>query len=207
MTRAGAIALLGLAAAACGTERTEYHYRPDYVAINQGRPLEETYWKPDGTKVVITSKVPGLEEAPPPEAPKDETAATAAETARRVDPNAPPTLQLFTADMVLETFMGGLREQNYALMYGSLVSPQQRERMGGESGRAEFVKFCETNRRELMASSLRLVSSIRSGAAVVTQVSADMTRYQLPEAERENFGFTMLEVERTPDGLRLAGVR
>ena len=198
---------LAIACAGCATERTEYHYRPDYVAINQGRPLEETYWKPDGTKVVITSKVPGMEEAPPPEPPKTDPAAKVADAAKKPDPNAPPALQLFTADMVLETFMGGLREQNYALMYGALVSPQQRERMGGEAGRAEFVKFCETNRRELMASGLRLVSSIRSGTAVVTQVSGDMTRYQLPDAERRNFGFTMLEVERTPDGLRLAGVR
>jgi len=204
MRRFGLLACL--AASAC-VERTEYRYRPDYVAINQGRPLEETYWKADGTKVVITSKVPGMVEAPPVEAPKTDPAARAAEIAKKPDPNAPPALQLFTADMVLETFMGGLREQNYALMYGALVSPQQRERMGGEAGRAEFVKFCETNRRELMASGLRLVSSIRSGTAVVTQVSGDMTRYQLPEAERRNFGFTMLEVERTPEGLRLAGVR
>ena len=206
MTARAAVLFPLVALAACGVERTEYHYRPEYVAMNQGRPLEETYERPDGTKVVITSKVPGLEEVPA-EPLKADPKAKSAEAATRPDPNAPPALQLFTADMVLETFMGGLRERNYAVMYGALVSPQQRERMGGETGRTKFVEFCETNRRELMASSLRLVSSIRSGTAVVTQVSGDMTRYQLPEADRRNFGFTMLEVERTPDGLRLAGVR
>ena len=62
--RVHALILAAVWFAGCSAERTEYHYRPVYVAINQGRPLEETYWRPDGTKVVITSKVPGMENAP-----------------------------------------------------------------------------------------------------------------------------------------------
>lgn len=192
--------------AGCSTERTEYHYRPDYVAINQGRPLEETYYRPDGTKVVITSKVPGLDPVP---------AATTAETPATADPpvderSVPKAavLQIHTPDMVVEAFMQGLREQDYAALYDHLVSPQQRDRMGGERGRAEFVTFCEANRRELMASAIRLVSAIRGNSAVITTVSGDMTRYQLPEADRGQFGFSIVEVERAADGnLRLAGVR
>lgn len=194
--------IAALALAGCGTERTEYHYRPDYVAINQGRPLEETYWRPDGTKVVITSKVPGME------VPEATAAAPATDANASRQTDRPATLQIHTPDMVVETFMQGLREQDYAAIYDHLVSPQQQARMGGERGRAEFVKFCETNRRELMASSIRLVSSIRGNSAIITTVSGDMTRYQLPEADRGQFGFTILEVERAPDGnLRLAGVR
>jgi hypothetical protein len=117
-------------------------------------------------------------------------------------------LQIHTPDMVVETFMQGLRDQDYAALYDHLVSPQQRDRMGGERGREEFVKFCETNRRELMASAIRLVSAIRGNSAIITTVSGDMTRYQLPEADRGQFGYTVLEVERAADGnLRLAGVR
>jgi hypothetical protein len=191
-------------ALACETQRTEYHYRPDYVAINQGRPLEESYVRPDGTRVVISSKVPGLEEAPPP-APTD---ASAPGDAKQPVAAAESRLQIFTPDMVVETLMQGLRDQDYAGMYDHLVSPQQRERMGGERGRAEFAAFCERNRRELMASSIRLVSAIRGSTASVTVVSGDMTRYQLPEADRGQFGFTILEVERTADGsLRLSGIR
>lgn len=203
MRRAAIVALL--AACSCTAERTEYHYRPEYVAINQGRPLEETYYRPDGTKVVITSKVPGLEQPPADEpATKPETGSDA--DSERADAGA--SLQIRTPDMVVEFFMQGLRDQDYAGLWERLVSPQQRERMGGETGRAKFVEFCETNRRELMASALRLVSAIRSGTAVVTQVSGDMTRYQLPEADRGQFGFTILEVERTADGsLRLSGIR
>jgi hypothetical protein len=156
--------------------------------------------RPDGTRVVITSRVPGMEE-PPPSEPAGEPAAPGTADERQ----AP---RILTADMVVENFMQGLRDQDYAGMYDRLVSPQQRERMGGESGRAEFVAFCEANRRELMASSIRLASSIRGNSAIVTPVGGEMTRYQLPESERAQFGFTMLEVERTPDGaLHLAGVR
>jgi hypothetical protein len=192
--------------AGCSTERTEYHYRPDYVAINQGRPLEETYYRPDGTKVVITSKVPGLD-AVPPAAEADTKAGTSAPVDERGIPRD-AVLQIHTPDMVVEAFMQGLREQDYAALYDHLVSPQQRDRMGGERGRAEFVTFCEANRRELMASAIRLVSAIRGNSAVITTVSGDMTRYQLPEADRGQFGFTIVEVERAADGnLRLAGVR
>jgi hypothetical protein len=48
---------------------------------------------------------------------------------------------------------------------------------------------------------------VRTGQAVVSQVGGDMTRYQLPASDREAFGFTIVEVERTPEGLRLAGIR
>lgn len=202
--RAHALILAAAWFAGCSAERTEYHYRPDYVAINQGRPLEETYWRPDGTKVVITSKVPGMDIAPA--AAASDTPATAAVDERGVRKDA--VLQIHTPDMVVETFMQGLRDQDYAALYDHLVSPQQRDRMGGERGREEFVKFCETNRRELMASAIRLVSAIRGNSAIITTVSGDMTRYQLPEADRGQFGYTILEVERAADGnLRLAGVR
>lgn len=204
--RAQAVILAAAWLAACGTERTEYHYRPDYVAINQGRPLEETYWRPDGTKVVITSKVPGMEIAPAANASEAPTTASAAVDERGVPKDA--VLQIHTPDMVVETFMQGLRDQDYAALYDHLVSPQQRDRMGGARGREEFIQFCETNRRELMASAIRLVSAIRGNSAIITTVSGDMTRYQLPEADRGQFGFTILEVERAADGnLRLAGVR
>ncbi len=204
--RAHALILAAAWFAGCSAERTEYHYRPDYVAINQGRPLEETYWRPDGTKVVITSKVPGMENAPAAAASDTPAPATAAVDERGVRKDA--VLQIHTPDMVVETFMQGLRDQDYAALYDHLVSPQQRDRMGGERGREEFVKFCETNRRELMASAIRLVSAIRGNSAIITTVSGDMTRYQLPEADRGQFGFTILEVERAADGnLRLAGVR
>ena len=188
-------------ACGCATERTEYRYRPDYVAINQGRPLEEEYVRPDGTRVVITSRIPGSRdiatEAPP--APADAPVPQPGDK--------PPPLQVHTADMVLEAFMSGLRSENYDDLYERLVSPQQKQRMGEKKGRGEFVKFCQDNRRELMASSLRLCASIRGGQAGIVQVSQEMTRYTLPDADRGQYGFTVLEVERTPEGLRLAGVR
>lgn len=194
-----------LAAGGCTTERTEYHYRPEYVAINQGRPLEETYYRPDGTRVVISSKVPGLEQ-PPADEPATKQGTASDESSAQTDGGG--SLQIRTPDMVVEFFMQGLRDQDYAGLWERLVSPQQRERMGGERGRAEFMRFCESNRRELMASSIRIASSIRGNSALITTVSGEMTRYQLPESDRGQFGFTILEVERSPDGtLRLAGVR
>ncbi len=198
-------ALACAAVAGCTMERTEYRYRPDYVSINQGRPLEEEYYKPDGTRVVITSHIPGsvesgtAEPSPAPEA--------AAPTEPPKPGDKPPPLNVHTPDMVLEAFMVGLRSENYDDLYERLVSPQQKQRMGERNGRAEFVKFCETNRRELMASALRLCSSIRAGQSPPMQVSADMTRYRLPDTDRGAFGFMTVEVERTPEGLRLAGMR
>lgn len=103
--------------------------------------------------------------------------------------------------------MAGLREQSYEELYTRLVSPQQKQRTGDKQGRVVFVKFCEQNRRELMASCLRMCSSIRSGQASIEQVSDDMTRYQLPNGDRGAFGFMIIEIDRTPDGLRLACVR
>ena len=188
-------------ACGCATERTEYRYRPDYVAINQGRPLEEEYVRPDGTRVVITSRIPGSRdiatEAPP--APADAPVPQPGDK--------PPPLQVHTADMVLEAFMSGLRSENYDDLYERLVSPQQKQRMGEKKGRGEFVKFCQDNRRELMASALRLVATIRGGESRAEQVGSDMMRYRMPDREKGQFGFTVLEVERTPTGLGLAGMR
>jgi hypothetical protein len=188
-----------LVLAAC-LERTEYRYRPEYVAINQGRPMEEVFYRPDGTKVVITSRMPGTVDAPQsptPEAPAEPPAPG----------TPPPPLQVHTPDMVLEAFMAGLRSETYDDLWVRLVSPQQKVRMGEDRGQETFVAFCRDNRRELMASCLKLCSSVRTGQATVMQVGGDMTRYQLPAADREAFGYTILEVERTPEGLRLAGIR
>lgn len=198
MTRS--VLLACLTACAC-VERTEYRYRPDYVAINQGRPLEETFYKPDGTRVVITSQVPNAREIEPPKA---------AEEAPKAPPAAgdePPPLQVHTPDMVLEAFMAGLRSETYDDLWVRLVSPQQKLRMGERNGQATFVKFCQDNRRELMASCLKLCTCVRTGQATVTPLGEEMTRYELPAADRANFGFTIMEVERTPEGLRLAGIR
>lgn len=191
--------MAGLCTLGC-TERTEYRYRPDYVAINQGRPLEETFYRPDGTKVIITSEVPNASPVEPPR-PVEPSAA-------QTDPGAdPPPLQVHTPDMVLEAFMGGLRGETYDDLWARLVSPQQKLRMGERGGQANFVKFCQDNRRELMASCLKLCTCVRSGQAVVTPLGEAMTRYELPVSERGNFGFSVLEVERTSQGLRLAGLR
>ncbi len=192
--------LVCLTASSC-MERTEYRYRPDYVAINQGRPLEETFYKPDGTKVVITSQVPNAKELEPP---------PAAEEAPKAPPgpgDEPPPLQVHTPDMVLEAFMAGLRSETYDDLWVRLVSPQQKRRMGERNGQAAFVKFCQDNRRELMASCLKLCTCVRTGQANVTPLGEEMTRYTLPATDRDNFGFTVVEVERTPEGLRLAGIR
>ncbi|MFM1830727.1 MAG: hypothetical protein RLZZ558_1067 [Planctomycetota bacterium] len=191
--------LVVLVLAAC-LERTEYRYRPEYVAINQGRPLEEVFHKPDGTRVVITSRMPGTVDAP--QAPTLEAPA-----APLAPGTPPPPLQVHTPDMVLEAFMAGLRSETYDDLWMRLVSPQQKTRMGEERGQETFTAFCRDNRRELMASCLKLCSSVRTGQAVVSQVGGDMTRYQLPASDREAFGFTIVEVERTPEGLRLAGIR
>jgi hypothetical protein len=194
------VALALALACGCATERTEYRYRPDYVAINQGRPLEEEYVRPDGTRVVITSRIPGSRDVP--------TEATPPADAPPAQPgDKPPPLQVHTPDMVLEAFMSGLRSENYDDLYERLVSPQQKLRMGDKKGRGDFVRFCQDNRRELMASSLRLCACIRGGQAGVTQLSQEMTRYTLPDADRGHYGFMVLEVERTSEGLRLAGVR
>ena len=198
MRRFGLLACL--AASAC-VERTEYRYRPDYVAINQGRPLEETFYKPDGTKVVITSQVPNAKEVEPPPAVEP----PAKEPPKPGDD--PPPLQVHTPDMVLEAFMAGLRSETYDDLWVRLVSPQQKRRMGEKDGQAVFVKFCQDNRRELMASCLKLCTCVRTGQAAVTPLGEEMTRYQLPASDRSTFGFTIIEVERTPEGLRLAGVR
>lgn len=207
MRRLLAASLVALAPAACATERVEYHYRPAYIAENEGRPLEETYYRPDGTKVVISATVPGFD--PTLAAPRASQSAQgeAAQPAGAAADAGREPFQVHTADLVLEAFMKGLRDERYDELYDRLVSPQQRRRMGGEAGRAVFVKFCQDNRRELMASSLRLVATVRSGDSAPVSAGGELTRYQMPERDRGQFGFTVLEVERTPAGLGLAGIR
>ena len=199
-----ALAMMVVALCHCATERTEYHYRPDYIAINQGRPLEETYVRPDGTKVVVTSKIPGSAST------RVDQAVTPDATAPAENPSAPqkPTrAPILIPDLVMESFMGGLRNQAYGEIYDVVLSAPQRERMKSTGGREAFVKYCEANRRELMASSLYITSAMRSATMKVTQVNPEMTRYQLPDSDRGKFGFTIVEIERTPEELRLAGIR
>lgn len=207
MIRRPRLAWLPLAAlVSCGTERVEHHYRPEWVAQNAGRPSEEVFYKPDGTKVVISSRLPGAVDAPAPAAATDAAGAASSPPAPGTRAAREP-VRAQTPDLVLEVFMTGLRDETYDDLYDRLVSPQQRERMGGETGRAAFVKFCQDNRRELMASALRLVATIRGGESRAEQVGSDMMRYRMPDREKGQFGFTVLEVERTPTGLGLAGMR
>lgn len=180
-------------------DRTEYHYRPANVSLQMGRPVEEVFHRPDGTKVVISPRLPGT--------PAQEPEPSSAAPTDPLGPDGSAPLQVHTPDMVLEVFMVGLRSEHYEELWDRLVSPQQKARMGGERGRETFVAFCRENRQELMASCLKLCSSIRGGQAMFAQPGQEMLRYQLPTTDQANFGFTLVEVERTRDGLRLAGIR
>lgn len=71
---------VGLFQNGCAVERTEYHYRSQSEADSIGRPVDETFVKADGTKVVYSSKRPEIVKDPN----STDSAATTA-----IDPNQP----------------------------------------------------------------------------------------------------------------------
>ncbi|MFO0895218.1 MAG: hypothetical protein U0574_09740 [Phycisphaerales bacterium] len=222
-------AALALCAALAGClEKTQYLHRPGFLADAAGRQREEQMTLPDGTKVVISDRMPGSEEEQ--EAARhfvfsrveilDETdeARKAREKKeaeegikelqmREETPDGKVILRAFTPEQVLAHMMTCLRNEEYDLLYEQVLDPASRNRWKEQGGPEAWRAWCEENRRELMSTLNRMSFSLLGGDVVLEKTGANVLRSRFAPRLHSQFKFHVVEMSYTADGMKLLSVR
>lgn len=219
--------LLAVAASSsAGCVRTEYVHRPAFYADASGRPLEEEWTKPDGTRVVVSSK----RREDPDAAPKlqvmrveimDETDEQRKEREekeakegikalelREEKPDGTLVLRAWSPDQVLGHLMTCLRNEEYDALYQHLLDPEVRakwETTGG--GPDAWRAFCKENRRDLMAMINRMSFSMLGGDVVMEKFGTASLRMRFSPRLEPQFRFKSIEMRYIGDGMKLTAIR
>jgi len=200
----------GLFQIGCATERTEYHYRSQSEADSIGRPVDETFVKADGTKVVYSSKRPEIVKDPN----STDSAATTA-----VDPNQPVidlrekkasgdiVLRAIFPEQVVDHVTECVRNEEYDLIWNQLLSAGAKSDLEGRGGLKYFTTFFTTNRKEVMATLNCMKINFKNGHVIIRKSDDTHMMAQLDSTLRKNYKFTTMEFESTPTGMKLVSIR
>lgn len=221
----GVVALIGLTTLHAACERVEYVHRPAFYAEASGRPLEETWTKPDGTRVVVSNKRRGEEEGPKRlqvmkveilnetdeereerEKREKEEGITELQTREEHD-DGTVTLRAWTTDQVLAHLMTCLRNEEYDALYEQMLDPEVRKNWEAAGGGLEaWREFCILNRRDVMAMVNRMSFSLLGGDVVVEKCGTDRLRTRFSPRLEQQFKFRSIEMRYTVDGMRLTAI-
>lgn len=191
----------------CAQERTEYHYRSQSEADSIRRPVDETYIKPDGTKVIYSSKR------------RDKDEAHASDTSAQIDPaqpmidlrekkaNGDVVLQATFPEQVVDHMLECVRNEEYDLMWNQLVSTQAKKDLEPRGGMKYFKTFCETNRKEVMATLNCMKINMKNGHVTIRKRDDTHLTAQLDSSLRRSYRFTVIDFEATPTGMKLGSIR
>lgn len=219
------VAVVALACAA-GCVRTEYIHRPAFYAEASGRPLEESWTKPDGTTVIVSNKrrdddgepkrlqimkVEILDETD--DERKEREKREKEEGIKELQPreelaDGTIILRAWTPDQVLAHLMTCMRNEEYDALYSQLLDPTVRSKWEGSGGGLEaWREFCVTNRRDVMAMVNRMSFSLLGGDVVIERIGTNRLRSRFsPRLERQ-FKFRSVEMTYTADGMKLAAIQ
>jgi len=214
-----------LASALLGCERVEYIHRPAFYAEASGRPLEETWVKPDGTRVVVSDKrregdgpkvlqfmrveiMDETDEQREAREKQEEEEGIRELTAREELDDGTLILRAWTPDQVLAHLMTCLRNEEYDALYVHMLDPEVRSRWEStQGGVVGWRTYCETNRRDLMAMLNRMSFSLLGGDVVIEKTGPSRLRTRFsPRLERQ-FKFRSVEMHYTAEGLKLVAIR
>jgi len=193
----------------CALERTEYHYRSQSEADSIGRPVDETFVKADGTKVVYSSKHP--------EKVKDVNATDGAAAA--LDPSQPAidmrqkkasgeiTLRAIFPEQVVDLVSDCVRNEEYDLIWNQLLTEGAKKNLEERGGLKYFTTFFTTNRKEVMATLNCMKINFTNGHVIIRKSDDTHVSAQLDSTLRKNYKFTAMEFESTPTGMKLVSIR
>ena len=209
-----------------GCVRTEYIHRPSFYAEASGRPLDETWVKPDGTRVVVSSRRRDDDGAPKilqvmkieildetdeqrKEREKREKEEGIKELLPREElPDGTLILRAWAPDQVLGHIMTCLRNEEYDALYVHMLEPGVRAQWEASGGGVQAWRdFCRTHRRDIMAMVNRMSFSLLGGDVVLERYGTNQLRTRFsPRLERQ-FRFRAIEMAYTADGMKLTGIR
>ena len=204
------ICSVGLFQNGCATQRTEYHYRSQSEADSMGRPVDETFVKADGTKVVYSSKRP--------QKVKDTNASDGA-TSALLDPEQPAidlrekkasgdiVLRAIFPEQVVDHVTECVRNEEYDLIWNQLLSAGAKNDLDGRGGLKYFTTFFTTNRKEVMATLNCMKINFKNGHVIIRKSDDTHLMAQLDSSLRKNYKFTTMEFESTPTGMKLVSIR
>lgn len=208
-----------------GCERVEYIHRPSFYAEASGRPQDESWVKPDGTRVVVSSTRRASEDAKPLQFMKVEILDETDEqreareklekeegikelSAREELPDGTLILRAWTPDQVLSHLMTCLRNEEYDALYVHLLDPDVRKRWESSGGGVEaWREFCSTNRRDLMAMLNRMTFSLLGGDVVIEKTGPSQLRTRFSARLERQFKFRSVEMHFVADGLKVTAIR
>lgn len=204
------IGVMGFFPCACAVERTEYRYRSQSESDATGRPVDETFIKPDGTKVVYSSK--RLEKA------KDTPSSTTLD-APVVDPEQPVIdlretkangdviLRATFPEQVVAHVAECVRNEEYDLIWNQLLSVDAKKELQGRGGIQYLNTFFATNRKEVMATLTCMQINLKNGHVMLRKNGETHLTAEFDSTLRGNYRFTTIEFESTPTGMKLVSIR
>ncbi|MCE9620456.1 MAG: hypothetical protein K8R92_11205 [Planctomycetes bacterium] len=191
----------------CAQEKIEYRYRPQFEVDATGRAADETFVKPDGTRVIYTSKRPERKDA----AAKTPGSAPEAETPqielRERKANGDVVLRAMFPEQVVAHVSECVRNEEYELLWNQLLSEEAKRDLADRGGLEYFKTFFTVNRKEVMATLNCMQINLRNGHAIVRNRDATHLSAELDSTLRGSYKFTAMEFESTPSGMKLVSIR
>lgn len=192
----------------CAVERTEYHYRSQSMADAMGRPVNETYVKPDGTIVIYSAKQPQISKdtdehmaSPTPDKDLPEI------DLREKKNNGDVVLRATFPEQVVDHMLECVRNEEYDLIWNQLLSTQAKKDLEPRGGINYFKTFFQVNRKEVMSTLNCMKINFKNGHVMIHKNDDTHMSAQLDSTLRTSYQFTLLEFESTPTGMKLVSIR
>ena len=198
---------VAIEAPGCTQERTEYHYRSQSEADSIGRPVDETYIKADGTKVVYSSKRREKNDSHASNAPAQIDPAQPAIDLREKKANGEVVLQATFPEQVVDHMLDCVRSEEYELIWNQLLSADAKKDLQDRGGIKYFQTFFTTNRKEVMATLTCMKINMKNGHVILRKSDDTHVTAQLDSTLRRNYRFTVIDFESTPTGMKLVSIR
>ena len=194
----------------CAEERTEYHYRSQAEADAIGRPVDETFVKADGTKVVYSSK--RREKINVQGSNADAGSTTSAVEIPPVDlrekkASGEVILRATFPEHVVDHLTECVRNEEYELIWNQLLSTGAKRDLESRGGIKYFKTFFTNNRNEVMATLNCMRINLKNGHVALQKTDDSHMTAELDSTLRRSYKFTVIDFESTPTGMKLVGIR
>ncbi len=194
----------------CAEERTEYHYRSQAEADAIGRPVDETFVKADGTKVVYSSKrrekingntPSGTDGSSAPDLEKPPV------DLREKKASGEVILRATFPEQVVDHLTECVRNEEYDLIWNQLLSTGAKRDLESRGGIKYFKTFFTNNRKEVMATLNCMRINLKNGHVALQKTDDSHMTAELDSTLRRSYKFTVIDFESTPTGMKLVGIR
>ncbi len=194
----------------CAEERTEYHYRSQAEADAIGRPVDETFVKADGTKVVYSSKrrekingttPSGTDGSSTPDLEKPPV------DLREKKASGEVILRATFPEHVVDHLTECVRNEEYDLIWNQLMASDAKRELEERGGMKYLTTFFTNNRKEVMATLNCMRINLKNGHVALRKKDETHLTAELDSTLRTSYRFTVIDFESTPTGMKLVGIR